>query len=100
MEPIRILLFIALILFVSFTVYCIKKENFWKSLDAVISLKWGKQVIVDLYLGLFLFGYFIYLNENSFLITLAWLIATLCLGNIVTLLYFIVNYQSLLSHFQ
>lgn len=54
---------------------------------------------LDLYLGLFLFNFFIYLNEGSVLHVAAWLIPTLILGNIVPLIYFVVNFNSLVSHF-
>ncbi|NBD08944.1 MULTISPECIES: hypothetical protein [Corallococcus] len=54
---------------------------------------------LDLYLGLFLFNFVIYLNEGSVLVAAAWLLPTLILGNIVPLIYFVVNFGSLVSHF-
>lgn len=88
-----------LLLFSGYTIYVAKTESFWKSLRTVIALKWGKQVVMDLYVGLFLFGFFIYLVEGSLLVTLAWLVPALILGNPVTLLYFVVSFPAIMSHF-
>lgn len=88
-----------LILFVGYTVYCSRTENFWKSCRAVFSYKWGRQVTIDLYLGLLLFIFFIYLNEGSALMALLWLIPTLVLGNIIPLFYFVLNFELIVRHF-
>ncbi|RKG73140.1 hypothetical protein [Corallococcus terminator] len=99
MEGIRWFALALLILFAGYTVHASRTESFWKSLKTVLALKWGRQVTIDLYLGLFLFSFFIYLNEGSILLAVAWLIPTLLLGNIVPLIYFVVNFHSLVSHF-
>ena len=99
MESIRWIAFAVFILFVGYTIYASRTESFWKSFKTVMALKWGRQVTIDLYIGLLIFNYFIYLNEGSFLVTLAWLIPTLILGNIVPLIYFVVHFESLIAHF-
>lgn len=88
-----------LLLFSGYTVYCSRQESFIKSARTVFALRWGRQVTIDLYIGLLLFCFFIYLNEASVLITLLWLIPTLILGNIVPLIYFIFNFDLLVNHF-
>lgn len=100
MESIRWIALATLILFTGYTVYASRTENFWKSLRIVFGLKWGRQVTADLYIGLFLFSFFLYLNEKSFLMLLLWLIPTLALGNLVTLIYFVINFSALVQHFQ
>jgi hypothetical protein len=70
-----------------------------KSAKIVFALHWGRQVTIDLYIGLLLSCFFIYLNEASVAVTLLWLIPTLILGNIVPLIYFIINFDSLINHF-
>ncbi|MFY2558323.1 hypothetical protein ACN469_11885 [Corallococcus terminator] len=99
MESIRWLALALLTLFVGYTVHASRTESFWKSLKQVLALRWGRQVTMDLYLGLFLFNFFVYLNEGSVLVTAAWLVPTLVLGNIVPLIYFVVNFHSLVGHF-
>lgn len=69
-------------------------------MSIILSRKWGQQVIMDLYVGLFLFGFIIYLNEGSVWTALAWVVPAAILGNPVTLLYVILNFESLVAHFQ
>jgi hypothetical protein len=99
MPAIRYLALIVWVAFSAYTIYCMRRENFWKSLRSVLALKWGRQVTLDLYIGLFIFSFFIYLNEGSFLIWLAWLIPTLVLGNLVPLLYLVIHFESIARHF-
>lgn len=99
MEAIRWIALVLLIFFSAYTIYASRTESFWRSLKTVMALKWGRQVVIDLYLGLLLFNFFVYLNEGSALAMLAWLLPTLILGNIVPLIYFVVSFQSLISHF-
>lgn len=99
MAMVRGIALVALIAFTGYTIYCIRTENFWKSCRAVFSLKWGRQVMIDLYLGLFLFTFLIYLNEGSLAAAVLWLVPTLILGNIVPLLYFVIYFDSIVRHF-
>lgn len=99
MESLRWLALVLLILFSGYTVHASRTESFWKSLKSVLALKWGRQVTMDLYLGLLLFHFFVYLNEGSIALALVWLVPTLVLGNIVPLIYFVVNFNSLVGHF-
>ena len=99
MQWIRWLALVILILFSAYTLYAVRRENFWRSLAAVMALRWGRHVVADLYIGLMLFSFVVYLNEGSVWIMLLWLLPTLMLGNLVTLVYFVVSFQSLISHF-
>jgi len=99
MEVIKWMTLATLIVFTGYTIYVTKTENFFKSCKAVFALKWGRQLTIDLYIGLFLFNFFVYLNEGSILVMLCWLVPTLILGNLVTLLYFFLNIESIVSHF-
>jgi hypothetical protein len=98
-EYVRWVALAVLLLFAGYTVYASRTENFWKSLKTVLALKWGRQVTADLYIGLLLFTFIIYLNEGSAFVTLAWLIPTLIFGNLVTLIYFVLNFATLVGHF-
>ena len=99
MDLMRYVFLFMFVTFSAFTIYCILKENFWKSCRIIFAKKWGVQVTADLYIGLFIFLFFTYLNEGSLLITLLWAIPTLLLGNIVPLLYVFLNFGALFSHF-
>lgn len=87
---------LALVAFVSYTLYCARTESFWGSIKKIWALRWGKQVTFDLYLGLFAFGAVVYLNEGSLPVGF---IPSLALGNIVPLLYLVVRFDVLAAHF-
>lgn len=99
MEYIRWAALAVLILFSLYTVHATGKESFWKSFKAVMALRWGRQMFADLAIGILLFHFFVYFNEGSLLMTLAWLAPSLILGNLVTLVYFVVNFYSLIEWF-
>jgi hypothetical protein len=61
MENTRWVALALLLLFAGYTIYASRTESFWKSLKTVLSLMWGRQVTMDLYLGIFLFHFFVYL---------------------------------------
>ena len=75
--------------FTGFTVYASLKEDFLKSHGAILKRLWGRQLVLDIYIGLLLFHLFVYAREESMLITLCWLVPSLVLGNIVPLIYMI-----------
>ena len=99
MEFIRWTALVILLAFSGYTIYASRKENFWKSFRTVMQLNWGRQVVADLYIGLLLFTFIIYLHEASALIAVAWLIPTLILGNLVPLIYFVIHFDSIASAF-
>ena len=88
-----------LILLGLYTVYCSKTESIISSGKKIFQFKWGRQVVADLYIGLFLFSFLIYLNEDSAWIALAWITSSLILGNLVPLLYLFVNFNEIVSRF-
>jgi len=98
-ETITIVLGCAFFLFLGYTLYCSEKENLFKSIGKIAKLHWGRQIGVDLYIGLFFQSYLIYLNEESVLETIIWVIPLLVYGNIATLLYWLLNAGSILTKF-
>jgi tryptophan-rich sensory protein len=58
---------------------------------------WGRQIGIDLYIGLLLSVFLIYLHTGSVGIALFWLIPCLIFGNLATLLYFAIHYNSLVE---
>lgn len=84
--------------FLGFTLYVNKKENFFKSLKRINEMHWGRQIGLDLYIGLLLPLVIIYLHGGSF-VFLLWIVPVLINANLFTLLYFALNYDSLVAHF-
>lgn len=99
MNSVKYVAILVLALFTVYTVFCVRKESIYKSAKHVFSRHWGRQVTIDLYIGLFIFSFFIYLSEGDVLITLLWLIPTLVFGNIVPLLYLIIYFDDLVAVF-
>lgn len=85
--------------FLAFSIYCTTKENFFKSILKINSFLWGRQVGIDLYIGLLVPLLLIYLNEGSLLVVAIWFVPILIMANLATLLYLAMNYQSLVAHF-
>lgn len=84
--------------FFSYTIYCSKKENFYKSMRHISQMYWGWQVVIDLYIGVMLPLLIIYLHGGIF-IFLLWIFPILINVNLFTLLYFALNYDSILAYF-
>jgi len=84
--------------FLGYTIQCSRKENFFKSLKRISEMYWGWQVGIDLYIGLLLPLLIIYLHGGS-VVLLFWIIPVLINANLFTLLYFALNYDSLVDQF-
>lgn len=85
--------------FLAFSIYCSSRENFYKSLSKFAKLHWGRQIGADLYLGLVVSLFLIYLNEGSLLVVALWLVPVILFANLATLLYFAMNYGAIVAHF-
>lgn len=82
-----------LVSFVVYTIYCSFKENFVKSFRKIFQLLWGRQVGVDLYIGIFLFSFFMFMIEKSVSILFLWLLPSIIFGNIIPLVYLITHFE-------
>lgn len=94
--------YIAWLLFLSFlgfSLYCGSKENLFKTMRRLYPFLWARQITLDLYLGLVLSAFLIYLNEGSLLILGLWLIPIICFANLATLLYVAIHYDAIIAHF-
>lgn len=99
MEIIRWIAIAVFVVFSLYSLYLFKAENFFRSIKAILAYKWGQQIVMDLYTGILIFGFIVYLNEASVFITLGWLVAFCIIGNPATLFYLIWNFNSIVSHF-
>lgn len=99
MEIFKWIAIFLLVLFGGYSVYCNFKESFFQSVKAMWKLHFGRQAIIDLYLGLILFMFFVYLIEGSVLTTVLWFLPAIPFVNIVTLIYVIVNFDRIVTFF-
>lgn len=56
----------------------------------ILDLIWGRVTLIDLYVGIAIFGVFMFWRERSLGISIAWLVAFVVLGNLATALYVLV----------
>ena len=95
----KYLLWATLIAFLLYSLYCHRKENFFKTMAITGRYHWTKQIGVDLYLGVALSASVIYLNEGSLLVLALWMVPLILFANLATLLYFAMNYDAIIRHF-
>jgi len=95
-KPVFWLLFIG---FLAYGIYCSQKENIFKTLDSIWPFHWARQIGLDLYLGVVISCFLIYLVEGSFIVLAFWLLPILLFANLATLLYVALNYQTIVTFF-
>lgn len=87
MQPIRIIAGLgvaamALALIVGFT-----SGDFTAEGGEIIDLVWGRVTLIDLYVGIALFGAFVAWRERSVTVTVLWILLFIVLGNLATAVY-------------
>ena len=85
--------------FLGYSVHCSRRENLFGTIRTMARLHWGRQIGIDLYLGLALMLFVIYLSEGSMLAVALGLLPTLAFANLATLLYFAIHYDSIVARF-
>lgn len=93
---IKVIVWLALFVFLGYSVYCSFQENFFRSVRSIATMHWGRQIGADLYLGLFVSLFIIFLNEGA-LVAAIWLIPILIYANLIVLLYFAMNFDSIVT---
>jgi hypothetical protein len=95
----KLVVWLAFVLFTAYSIYCSSRENIFKTIRTMARLHWGRQIGIDLYLGLSLFLAVIYLHQGSVLVLAAWLIPVLLFANLATLLYVAIHFEALVARF-
>lgn len=95
----KLLVWLVWLGFTVYSIYCSIHENLFRTIGKLGQLHWGRQIGMDLYLGLALTLWLIYLNEGSLLVLLLWVLPTLAFGNLATLLYVALHYDTLVARF-
>ncbi len=85
--------------FLAYSIYCSTQASFIKSLPKINQFIWARQIGIDLYLGVLMGSFIIYLNEGSLLVLLLWLPPIIIFANLAILLYVAMNYGSIVAHF-
>ncbi|AOP36340.1 hypothetical protein A0128_20185 [Leptospira tipperaryensis] len=87
------------ICFLLYTIYCSWRENIIHSIRKMLKLHWARQIGIDLYLGLAVSLFFIYLNEGSIWMVLFWLVPTILYANLAILFYLAIHYEMIVNRF-
>ena len=87
-----------LIGFLVYSLYCTSRENLFRTVAKMAEFHWGRQIGIDLYLGLLVGLFIIYLNEGA-ITALLWLLPVLAYANLAILLYVALHFDSLVTKF-
>lgn len=94
----KYILWLVFICFFAYSIYSGTKENFFKTLSTMTKLYWGWQIGLDLYIGV-AFSLTVIGIHGGTVTLLIWLLPILFYANLATLLYFALNYDSIVSYF-
>jgi hypothetical protein len=95
---VKFAIFLCLAVFLVYSIYCSTRENLFRTVGKIWQLHWGRQIGIDLYLGLVLALFIIYLNGGMVAVAL-WIIPTLMFANLSILLYFAIYFDEIVAHF-
>jgi hypothetical protein len=96
--PGKLVVFAAFLAFLAYSIRCSLHENLFATIAKMSRLWWGRQIGADLYLGLSLTLFLIYLHKGALVLVL-WLIPALTFVNLATLLFVSIYYDSLVARF-
>jgi len=82
--------------FLAFSIHCSRRESLFRTVPKLAEYHWGRQIMLDLYLGLGLALLVVYLNEGGVAVLL-WLVPTLLFANLAVLLYFAIHFEALVA---
>jgi hypothetical protein len=87
MRTVRILAVFAFVIMSAAVVFGLVSGGFGEESSTIWALSWGKVTLIDLYLGLLLFGGWIAYREGNRGVVLAWWAALAVLGNLAAAAY-------------
>lgn len=95
---VKLIVWLVLAGFLAYSIYCTLNENLFRSIGTISTMHWGRQIGIDLYLGLLVSLFIVYLHDGA-LVALIWLLPTLAFANLSILLYLAINFDSLAARF-
>ena len=96
--PYALINIVALLGFLSYTAYCSAREDLFATLWRILQWHWGRQVTADLYIGISIFLFLVYLNDGPTMMLL-WLLPAVAFVNLASLVYLVINYDVLVARF-
>lgn len=76
-----------LILLIAASVWAQGREPFWQGVSDLLRDPWGAATMIDLYVGLLLFGVWIARTESNRGLAIVWCLLLPVFGNMITLAY-------------
>lgn len=76
--------------FLAYSWHCTRHENFVRSVREIWSKLWGKQIIFDLYISVFLSIAIVYIVTGSVAVTVFWSVAMIPFANQAIMLFAII----------
>lgn len=80
--------------FLAYSILCSVRENIFRTIHSMSELYWGRQIGIDLYLGLTIALMLVYLHEGL-LALLLWLVPTILFANLSILLYIAIHLDAI-----
>lgn len=87
MITVRVLSLALVALMVAVIVVGFVSGDFSKEGSEILGLTWGRVTLIDLYVGLAIFGIWVAFRERSWSRTLVWTLALVILGNLAAAVY-------------
>ena len=87
MQPIRIIAALGVAAMAIALVYGFTSGDFTAEGGEILDLAWGRVTLIDLYVGIALFGAFVAWRERSVVSTSLWIALFIVLGNLATAVY-------------
>lgn len=84
---VRVFSITLLVVLIGASVWAQGREPLWHGLQAIMQQPWGVATMLDLYVGLLIFGSWIALTEPRRSLIPLWWVLLLFFGNIVSLVY-------------
>lgn len=90
MRFVRILSVILTLVMLTTIVYGFMTGDFAEEGSQILGLAWGQVTLIDLYVGVIIFGTWVAVRETSWLVRIAWWVGLVALGNLAAAAYLLV----------
>jgi len=89
-------LWVLFVAFMVYTIHCSRKENLIRTVRSMAGYLWGRQIMLDLYLGLVLTLLIIGWHQGLW-VMLLWALPVLFYGNAFAWLYLLIHFEALMA---
>ena len=95
----KALVWLTLLAFLAYSLYASSQEKIIHIMRDMNASYWGRQIGIDLYLGIAIMLSLIYLNEGSIFVLFVWLVPVIIFANLATLLYLAIHFDQIVARF-